>query len=209
MKLTNEVVIGAPLAETWRALLDVPRVARALPGASVERDAVEGAYRGRLKVRVGPVGLEYEGIARLLDADEDDHVVSYRVEGRDVHGGGGARATITNQLEAVDGRTRVVVETELVVTGRAAQFGRGLMEDIAGRLLGQFAARLEALSEPGGRAAAAGATPPRDELDVDAAVWPSLLYRYRWPLVGALAALALAAVLLRPRSAIVIVVERR
>ena len=208
MKLTNEVVVGAPLAETWRALLDVPRVAQALPGASLEPDAVEGVYRGLLKVRVGPVGLEYEGVARLLDADEDEHVVSYRVEGRDVHGGGGAMATIRNRLEAADGKTRVVVETELAVTGRAAQFGRGLMEDVAGRLLGQFAARLEAVSEADGRPWSE-APPAPEALDVAAAVWPSLLYRYRWALVGAIATFALAAVLLRPRGRIVIVVKRR
>jgi carbon monoxide dehydrogenase subunit G len=209
MKLKNEVVIGAPLAEAWRALLDVPRVARALPGASIEPDAVEGAYRGRLKVRVGPVGLEYEGIARLLDADEDDHVVSYHVEGREVRGaGGGAAATITNRLEAIDGTTRVVVETDLAVTGRAAQFGRGLMEDVAGRLLGEFAARLEALTEPDS-GEAAEAPVPREELDLGTAVWPSLIHRYRWPLVGVVAALALVVVLLRPRREIVVLVERR
>lgn len=213
MKLTNEVVIGAPLAETWRALLDVLRVARALPGASVAPEAVEGAYRGRLKVRVGPVGLEYEGVARLVDADEDDHVVSYRVDGRDVHGAGGAAATITNRLEGVDGTTRVVVETDLAVTGRAAQFGRGLMEDVAGRLLEQFAAQLEkeALRAPEAREAADVTAPPEEAFEVGAAVWLPLLRRYRWPLVGlagVLAFLALAA-LLRPRPEIVIVVERR
>jgi carbon monoxide dehydrogenase subunit G len=177
MKLTNEVIVPAPLERTWSLLLDVPRVVSALPGATVESDGAEGVYRGALKVRLGPVAMEYEGTARLQDVDEDEHVASFRVEGRERRGHGGAAATITNRLVPAEGGTRLVVETDLSVTGRAAQFGRGLMEDVAGHLLQQFARGLEA-AVVGGEEEVAPAGPAAAELDLGAAAWQPLLRRY-------------------------------
>jgi uncharacterized protein len=173
MKLTNEVVVPAPLERTWPLLLDVPRMMRALPGARVEPDGPEGVYRGSLKVRLGPVAMEYEGSARLEDVDEDEHVASFHVEGRERRGHGGAAATITNRLLPEAGGTRLVVETDLSVTGRAAQFGRDLMEDVAGNLLAQFAQGLEAAVAGRDSEAAPGAA-----LDIGAAAWKPLLRRY-------------------------------
>jgi carbon monoxide dehydrogenase subunit G len=177
MKLKNEVIVPAPLEQTWPLLLDVPRMVRALPGATVEPDGAEGVYRGALKVRLGPIAMEYEGVARLQDVDEDEHVASFRVEGRERRGHGGATATITNRLVPAEGGTRLVVETDLSVTGRAAQFGRGLMEDVAGHLLQQFARGLETAVLSGAEElapAGVGAT----ELDLGAAAWQPLLRRY-------------------------------
>ena len=211
MKLTNEVVVGAPLERTWAALLDVPRVARALPGAAIEPDSAEGSYRGTLKVRLGPVTVEYEGVATLVDVDEDEHAASFHLQGREARGQGGATATITNRLFPDDGATRVVVETELAVTGRAAQLGRGLMEDVAARMLEQFASRLEreVLAAPEAAELAARATPAEEALDLGAAAWQPLLRRYAWPLaLGAAALLAVAALRRRP-PVIVVIVERR
>lgn len=208
MKLRNEVVVAAPLDRTWSALLDVPRVARALPGASIEPDGAEGVYRGGLKVRLGPVVVEYEGMARLLDADEDEHVASFELQGREVRGHGGASATITNRLLPNDGGTRVVVETDVAVTGRAAQFGRGLMEDVAGRLLEQFASRLEHEVLAGGEPAEARPRREDEELDLGSVAWKPLVRRYGWAL--ALAAGALVAIAsFRSQRTVVIVVERR
>jgi uncharacterized protein len=177
MKLTNEVLVPAPIERTWPLLLDVPRVVRALPGASVEPDAAEGVYRGTLKVRLGPVAMEYEGIARLTDVDEDEHAASFHVEGRERRGHGGATATIVNRLLPADGGTRLVVETDLAVTGRAAQLGRGLMEDVAGTLLEQFAHGLEE-SIRGVEA------PSPAALDLGAVAWQPLVRRYA-PVVAA------------------------
>jgi carbon monoxide dehydrogenase subunit G len=146
---------------------------RALPGATVEPDAAEGVYRGSLKVRLGPVAMEYEGSARLEGVDEDAHVASFHVEGRERRGHGGAAATITNRLLPEGGGTRLVVETELSVTGRAAQFGRDLMEDVAGNLLEQFARGLEAAVAGREEESAHGAA-----LDIGAAAWEPLLRRY-------------------------------
>jgi hypothetical protein len=176
MKLKNEVIVPAPLERTWPLLLDVPRMVRALPGATVEPDGAEGVYRGALKVRLGPVAMEYEGVARLQDVDEDEHVASFRVEGRERRGHGGATATIVNRLVPAEGGTRLVVETDLSVTGRAAQLGRGLMEDVAGTLLEQFARGLE--EALGGEEEVAPAGPTVAELDLGAAAWQPLLRRY-------------------------------
>jgi hypothetical protein len=177
MKLTNEVTVSAPLERTWSLLLDVPRVVRALPGATVEPDGAEGVYRGALKVRLGPVAMEYEGTARLEDVDEDEHVASFRVEGRERRGHGGATATIVNRLVPAENGTRLVVETDLSVTGRAAQLGRGLMEDVAGSLLEQFARGLEG-AVLGRAAEEAPARPAAAELDLGAAAWQPVLRRY-------------------------------
>jgi uncharacterized protein len=186
MKLKNEVIVPAPLEQTWPLLLDVPRMVRALPGATVEPDGAEGVYRGALKVRLGPVAMEYEGVARLEDVDEDEHVATFRIEGRERRGHGGATATITNRLLPAEGGTRLIVETDLSVTGRAAQFGRGLMEDVAGHLLQRFARGLEA-AVLGGAEEVAPARPAAAELDLGAAAWRPLLRRY-----GPFAAVGLA-----------------
>lgn len=143
MNLRNEIVVAAPLERAWSLVLDVPRVAGALPGASVEPAGEAGVYRGTMRVKLGPVTTEYEGVARLLDVDEDEHVASFRVQGRERRGQGTAAATITNRLSGEDGATRIVVETDVNVTGRAAQFGRGIMESVAGSLLDEFARGLE------------------------------------------------------------------
>ena len=144
MKLVNEFDVGVPVDRTWDTLLDVPRVARALPGATIDPDADAGAWRGTMTVKLGPVTTEYAGTARVQDVDADDRVASYRVEGREARGQGSAAATITTRLgEAEGGGTRVTVETDMQVTGRQAQLGRNLMEDVAGAILGEFAGRLE------------------------------------------------------------------
>lgn len=144
MKLKNEFVVDAPLERTWPLLLDVPRLARALPGASIDPEPADDAYRGTMKVKFGAVTADYAGTATLQDVDEDERVASFRVEARERRGQGTAAATITSRLADENGRTRVAVETELEVTGRQAQLGRGIMEDVAAQVLNRFSERLEA-----------------------------------------------------------------
>ena len=168
MKLRNEFEVGVPLERTWNTLVDVARVARALPGATIEPDAEGGAWRGGMKVKLGPVTTEYMGTARVQDADEDGRVVSFRVEGREVRGQGSAAATITARLGHADGGTRVAVETDMQVTGRQAQLGRSLMEDVAGAILGEFAGRLE--KELTGEGLSEAEASGDDALDVSSAV---------------------------------------
>jgi uncharacterized protein len=202
VKLRNEFVVAAPLEQTWQALLDVPRVASALPGASVGHGAGGGDFPGRLRLKIGPVVADYTGLARLLDVDEDAHVASFDVQGSG--GQGTAAATITSRVTEADGGTRVVVETDLRVTGRAAAFGRGLLEDVSARMLDDFARRLESeiLSPAGGASASSDApTPAREEpLDVGAAAWEPLVRRYAVP---ALLVLVLLSLLRRPKVIVI------
>lgn len=142
MKLQNEFTVAAPLERTWDLLLDIQRVAQCLPGATIE-PADDGVYHGKMKMRLGPMTLDYKGAARLAEVDDDDHVATIDVKGKEARGQGTASATIRNRVEPADGGTRVVVETDLNITGRPAQFGRGIMEDVASRMLGDFAKRLE------------------------------------------------------------------
>ena len=174
MKLTNELLLAVPRAQSWSTLLDVPRVARALPGALVDPDPSDGAYRGTMKVKLGPVSTEYAGTVRLTDVDEDGGVLAFDVQGREIRGQGTASATITARLAPEAGGTRLIVDTDLEVTGRQAQFARGIMEDVAGAILTEFAARLER-EIVGGPAAKTGE--PGDALDVGVALYRPLLER--------------------------------
>lgn len=156
MKISNEFTVAAPLEETWRTLLDIQRVASCLPGASVEPTDETGTFKGRMRVKVGAVTTDYSGVARIRELDEDARVAAFDVSGKELRGQGTASASITNRLAADGDRTRVAVETDLNVTGRQAQFGRGLMADVAGKVLEEFAKRLEReIASPAAAAAAA------------------------------------------------------
>lgn len=189
MRISNAFTVAAPVARTWELLLDVPRVARALPGATIEPGGADGAWRGTMKVRIGPVTAEYAGLARLEDVDEDQRVASFHVQGREARGQGTAAATITSRLAPDGAGTRVEVQTELQVTGRQAQIGRGIMEDVAGAILGEFATRLE--RELRGEPATAADARAGEALDVGAAVYGPLLERAGLVLGGAVVGLLL------------------
>jgi uncharacterized protein len=193
MKLTNDFQVGVPADRVWNTLLDVPRVARALPGAEIESDGADGAWRGKIKIKLGPVTTEYAGTAQVQDADEDERVASYRVEGREARGQGTAAATITTRLEDRGASTRVVVETDMQVTGRQAQLGHGMMEEVAGAVLGDFANRLE--RELSGESGATEGPSPGDALDVTAAVRRPLLRRAGLVCAGAVVGLVAGLVL--------------
>jgi uncharacterized protein len=174
LKLTNELAVAAPMGQTWRTLLDVPRVVRALPGATIDPDPADGAYRGRMKVTLGPVSTEYAGTVRLAEVDEDERTVAFHVQAREVRGQGSAAATIACRLQSQAGGTRMIVQTDLQVTGRQAQFARGIMEEVAAAILTEFAARLEReiLGLPSAEADGGG-----ESFDVGAAVYRPLLER--------------------------------
>lgn len=185
MKLVNQVALEVPLDRAWAALLDVPRVAGALPGASVEPDAGADGYRGSMKVKLGPATAEYTGLAALEDVDDDSHTASYRVRGREVHGQGEAAAVIRVSATRDGDVTRVRVETELEVSGRQAQVGRGLMEEVAAGMLTVFADRLSDALQ--GRAPEASVEP----FDAGRVVLRPILERAGFALLGLLAGLGL------------------
>ena len=157
MELTNQFKVNVPVDQAWAVLTDVERIAPCLPGAELRE--IEGEeYRGVVKVKVGPITAEYKGTARFLEQDATAHKAVLRAEGRETRGQGNASATITAQLEPTDTATKVRVVTDLTITGRVAQFGRGVLADISTKLLGQFVDSLEAtvLSGPGGASPEAG-----------------------------------------------------
>ncbi|HKE75710.1 MAG TPA: SRPBCC family protein [Acidimicrobiales bacterium] len=159
MELTNEFRVGVPVARAWEVLTDVELIAPCLPGAQLQE--VEGEeYRGVVKVKVGPITAQYKGAARFQEQDEAAHRVVLRAEGRDTRGQGNANATITAAMAEDGDGTRVTVTTDLTITGRVAQFGRGVLADVSGKLLGQFVECLEGklLSDNPGREAS-GASP--------------------------------------------------
>lgn len=150
MKLENEFSVAASIDDTWGTLLDIERVASCLPGATIEPGDEDGVYHGAMKMKLGPMNVQYKGTAKLQDVDEDTHTASVAVQAREAKGQGTAAAVISNHLEQVNGKTRVVAVTDLKITGRQAQFGRGIMEDVATSMMKQFATRLEEEIQSGG-----------------------------------------------------------
>ncbi len=138
MKLENEFTVPAPVDQAWQVLLDVERVAPCLPGAALE-GADGDAYRGTMKIKIGPITTSYAGTVKIEEADAAAHRAVMRAQARDSRGQGTAAATITSTMEEVEGGTRVHVETDMRVTGPAAQFGRGVMQDVSAKLMGRFA----------------------------------------------------------------------
>jgi carbon monoxide dehydrogenase subunit G len=149
MELVNDFTVNSPIGETWSTLTDVERIAPCLPGAQLEE--IEGdTFRGTVKVKVGPILAKFKGQAEFVERDDQNYRAVLKADGRDTGGKGNASALITAQLEAIsDSMTKCSVATDLTITGKVAQFGRGAMQDISTKLLGQFVDNLEGLmSEP-------------------------------------------------------------
>jgi carbon monoxide dehydrogenase subunit G len=155
VELSNEFEVAAPIDKAWIVLTDVERIAPCLPGAQLQE--VEGdEYRGIVKVKVGPITAQYKGAASFIEKDDVAKRAVLKADGRDTRGAGNASALITAQLIDLGGRTKVTVDSD--ITGKVAQFGRGVMADVSAKLMGQFADNLGALLEQDG-APAAAATP--------------------------------------------------
>jgi len=143
MELSNEFHVSVPVDVAWAVLTDLERIAPCLPGAELQE--VEGdEYRGIVKVKVGPISAQYKGTARFAEQDDDQHRAVLVAEGRDSRGQGNASATVTATAVPDGTGTTVSLVTDLVVTGKVAQFGRSVMGDVSARMLGEFARRLEA-----------------------------------------------------------------
>src|SRR3954470_9043984 len=139
MKLENEFTVPASIDEAWTLLLDVPRVATCLPGATVEEGGDDGEYQGQMKIKIGPITASYKGTVKIQEADEAAHTVAMRAQAKDARGQGTAAATITSTMEEVADGTKITVVTDMRVTGPAAQFGRGVMQDVSAKLMTRFA----------------------------------------------------------------------
>jgi carbon monoxide dehydrogenase subunit G len=158
MDLEHSFIIPVPPEQAWQALLDVEQVAPCMPGATV--DAFDGeVISGKIKVKVGPVQMTYAGKARFTEKDEATKTVVLEASGKETRGSGTASATIRSSLQDENGQTRVLVRTTMTVTGRPAQFGRGVMAEVGGRIIGKFATNLAAELSGEGAAAQAAESP--------------------------------------------------
>jgi uncharacterized protein len=163
VKIEDQFRVTVPVEQAWAVLLDVERIAPCLPGAQLQE--IEGdEYRGIVKVKVGPITAQYKGAARITEADEVARRVVINAEGRDTRGQGNASANVTATLEPDGDGTIVKIDTDLNVTGKVAQFGRGVMADVSSKLLAQFADSLQttvlAADPPSTSAETRAADPP-------------------------------------------------
>jgi carbon monoxide dehydrogenase subunit G len=158
MELEHSFTVPVPVDQAWDVLLDVERVAPCMPGATL--DSVDGdEIKGRIKVKVGPISITYAGTARFTERNRDAGVVTLEAAGKETRGSGTAAATIRSELHSQDGQTQVTVHTSLNVTGRPAQFGRGVMADISAKLIGIFATNLAEMLTTGNGSAPEPAVP--------------------------------------------------
>ncbi len=145
MKLSNTFDIDRPAADVFDIFLDIERVATCMPGSRLTGQVDEDTYEGEVKIKVGPMTVAYAGQATFVDIDKDARQLTLRAKGRETRGAGGADAMIVAQLHERGGGTRVVIDTDLSIRGKVAQFGRGAIGEVAGGLMQQFAHNVEAL----------------------------------------------------------------
>ena len=148
MELNNDIEVNASVDEVWEAFNTPEKIAPCLPGAELQENEGE-EFHGIVKIKVGPITAQYKGTATYLERNNEDKKVVIKGDGRDVRGAGNASAIITAQLTEISPTTtQVSVKTELTITGKVAQFGRGAISDVSAKLMTQFAKNLELLLEP-------------------------------------------------------------
>lgn len=146
MQLDNEFKVPLPIEEAWKLLTDLERVGPCLPGASITGREGDD-YLGRAKIKVGPITTNYKGTARFTEIDEAGHRAVLNASGREARGGGNVSATVTAELVEKGAETQVNLSTELALSGKVAQFGRGVITDVSAALLTTFTQRLAAMLE--------------------------------------------------------------
>ncbi len=201
MTLTTRFTVPLPVEESWALLQDMDRVARWFPGATLE-GAKGDSFNGSVRVKLGPMVVDYRGTARFVERDEGAHRVVLEASGREQRGSGVAKAIARTQLEPDGAGTAVSVSVELDISGRPAQLGQGLMQDVAQRLVSEFSERMRAeleseqvragsgrSAEPRRAASVESADSDSDVLDLGRLVGQGL-FRRALPLGAALLALA-------------------
>jgi carbon monoxide dehydrogenase subunit G len=166
--LVNEFHVALPIGEAWTVLTDLERIAPCMPGAQLQ--SVEGeTFHGTVKVKVGPITAQYKGTAVFEERDEAAHRAVIKAEGRESRGQGNASARITAELSEDATGTIVKMSTDLAISGKAAQFGRGVLAEVSGKLLQQFVRQLEADLLTGDAATAAAVEPAPEQNGTEAA----------------------------------------
>lgn len=225
MELSHRFTVPVGVEETWAHFNDIASVAECFPGAQVS-EADEESFSGSVKVKLGPIALQYNGSGTFVEKDAAAHRFVVDAKGKDKRGNGTAGAKVTVSMTGSDTSTDVAVETDLAITGKPAQFGRGVMQDVSDKLLGQFVTCLEqrlaapapppdpepaAVADAGPAAAREDAPPPSkpaapppppppppaEALDLGSAVLPVLLKSYWKQALAAVVGLAVVRRLLR------------
>lgn len=168
-QLINEFTVNRPIDEAWPLITDLERIAPCLPGAELQE--VEGVtYRGVVKVKLGAISSQFKGEAHFIERDDENYRAVIKGAGRDTGGRGNASAEITAQAEALSPTsTRVAVTTDLHITGKVAQFGRGIMGDVSSKLMAQFADNLNQMIDEQGMVAPQPTAPEPSASDAAAA----------------------------------------
>ena len=174
MELSHTFTVPATVDQTWATFMDLEEVGGCFPGATVTEASAEG-FAGTVKVKLGPIALIYSGTGSFVERDDAAHRAVIEAKGKDKRGNGTAGATVTIQLtDAGDGSTRADVQTDLAVTGKPAQFGRGVMQDVSDKLLGQFIACIEGKVGEASPAGVAGGTGADTTEEADVAPAPAV-----------------------------------
>jgi hypothetical protein len=168
VQIQNEFVVEAPVDRVWTYLLNVERIAPCAPGAELTEVVDDRTWKGKVNVKIGPVGLSFAGTVVLQERDDGAHRVVLKADGREQRGKGAASALVRSQLESVHGGTKVSINTDLTISGAVAQYGRGMVLDISQRMTKEFADCLQrnlstevpSAVSPAAPAEAAGAPPP-------------------------------------------------
>jgi uncharacterized protein len=156
MKIENSFEVDAPPEAAWALLMDVPRVIPCMPGATLAETVDEDHWKAKLAVKLGPISLNFDADVTRESSDEQAHRAVLATTARESRGRGSAQATIESTLAAQNGGTRVDIVTDLILTGPVAQYGRGMVQPVAGQLTASFASCLQKQLAP----AAAGEAPP-------------------------------------------------
>jgi carbon monoxide dehydrogenase subunit G len=169
MRLEDEFAVAAPIQEVYATLLDVERVTGCVPGAELLGNEGD-VHNVGIRVKVGPISMQYRGDVEIVERDESAHTAKMRVKGREVRGQGTVEATAQLRLSEDGSTTRGAIEVDVSLSGRAASMGQGAIQDVSSKLVGRFARNLTRMLEadgaaaaPAGAAASAGAAPPAHE----------------------------------------------
>ena len=176
MEFDNSFDVPLPPDQAWKTLMDIESIAPCMPGAELTEIVDDKTFKGKVSVRLGPVALTFQGTASFEDVDDAAHTASVKAQGADAKGRGGANANVAFHLEPADAGSTVKIHTDLQLSGSVAQYGRGagMIQDVAGQIIGQFAKNLSAKIEadqpaateasgdaPGADAAPAATAPPQ------------------------------------------------
>lgn len=153
MKFENDFDVEAPIEEVYKAILDVERVAPCVPGAQVVEHTSEDVYKVAIKVKVGPMSMQYHGDVKIVESDPEQHRVVMRTRAKEARGQGTADANVEMRLEGDDSRTHGTISTDVKLSGRAAAMGGGVIQDVSARIVDTFAQNLAAMLA-GGKSAA-------------------------------------------------------